>query len=674
LDTKSKSSKPFYAWLCFFLAINLIIGTLLASVWGATGAEPFDTLKAVTRNYNQDTGFFKDRIANQFESLVSAVAQPAASQNTTDWVEQVKISLDAEGANLKYYAVNTKTGQTLTNVNDQLGIAGGGSPILPPGYNYYWYYDGQKLTVVQNNKPVDTMRLDSGYHRFLPDKVQYQQRFPDLPNCRVVLAVKAALVENPYSYSSLYEQNRNMRIMGIIVIGLGTLSLVLFILSLVWRRYKRDFDRRLAAWSAQMWLEVKLLLTLPIFFVNIAVAANASYTSDPEVFLLLWIVLLAAGWWIYLMLIDLKYNRQQFFKHNIVNSVLTWYRQYEAKYPWQQAMLKRVYLLIAAEAVLALLAVFFLLAMFASNSPAAFPVALLFTAAGVYLIYRYLRNYQQMVIDLGKLVDHIGRIKNGEPTNRLQLEPDADMYETAENLNSIQEGINTAVEARIKSERMKVELITNVSHDLKTPLTSIISYVDLMAKEENLPEPARDYVAILGQKAERLQQLIQDLFDLSKASSDNIALDLEKIDLTRLIKQTMGDLEEQITASGLTFRLNLPEEPVYIFSDGKKLYRVWENLIANALKYSLSGSRVFVELEIDARGARATIKNTANYEMNFNEDEILQRFFRGDKARSSEGSGLGLSIAQSFTHICGGQLTLKIDGDQFKVELRFPLI
>lgn len=254
---------------------------------------------------------------------------------------------------------------------------------------------------------------------------------------------------------------------------------------------------------------------------------------------------------------------------------------------------------------------------------------------------------------------------------KLEVAADADIYPAAQNLNSIQEGMETAVTEMMKSERMKIDLITNVSHDLKTPLTSIISYIDLLNKEEELPEHVNDYITILTQKSEHLKNLIQDLFDLSKASSNNLALDMEKIDLARLIKQALADMEEPITASGLVFRVNIPDEPVYITSDGKKLYRILENLIMNALKYSLSGSRVFIDLTVDSNEVTATIKNTANYEMNFAEDEILQRFVRGDESRSSEGSGLGLSIAQTFTEICGGSFSVKIDGDLFKVELRF---
>jgi len=202
-------------------------------------------------------------------------------------------------------------------------------------------------------------------------------------------------------------------------------------------------------------------------------------------------------------------------------------------------------------------------------------------------------------------------------------------------------------------------------------LTSIISYIELLAKEEGLTETARDYVNILSEKAYRLKNIVSDLFDLAKSTSGDIKLDLEKLDLKKLIEQTLGDMEDDILSSGLQIKTRLPESPVYITSDGKKLYRVFQNLIDNALKYSLKGTRVYIDLEeIDGK-AVVSIKNISAYEMDFTAEEILQRFTRGDKARSTEGSGLGLSIAESFTKVCGGEFQLHIDGDLFKVVLRF---
>lgn len=233
-------------------------------------------------------------------------------------------------------------------------------------------------------------------------------------------------------------------------------------------------------------------------------------------------------------------------------------------------------------------------------------------------------------------------------------------------------GFNESLNEQMKSERMKVDLITNVSHDLKTPLTSIISYVDLLSKED-LPEASRDYVNILADKSGRLNNIVSDLFDLAKVTSGNMPLNIENLDLKKLIEQTLGDMEDEIEKSSIRIKTDLTESPVYINSDGKKLYRVFQNIIGNALKYSLQGTRVFIEMELEQSIIYVTVKNTASYDMDFSTTDILQRFNRGDKSRTTEGSGLGLSIAESFTWACGGTFKVDIDGDQFKVKLAFAL-
>jgi signal transduction histidine kinase len=237
----------------------------------------------------------------------------------------------------------------------------------------------------------------------------------------------------------------------------------------------------------------------------------------------------------------------------------------------------------------------------------------------------------------------------------------------------INKGFDISLREQIKSERMKVALITNVSHDLKTPLTSIISYVDLLSKEESLSDTARDYVRILAEKSQRLSNMVSDLFDLAKSSSGNMPVDIEDIDLKKLIEQTLADMGDKVGKSELVMKVGLPENPVYISADGKKLYRVFQNVIDNALKYSFKGTRVYMTLEEMNGQAVATVKNTAGYEMDFTAEEILQRFTRGDKSRTTEGSGLGLSIAESFTHVCGGAFKVDIDGDLFKVTISFPV-
>ncbi len=236
----------------------------------------------------------------------------------------------------------------------------------------------------------------------------------------------------------------------------------------------------------------------------------------------------------------------------------------------------------------------------------------------------------------------------------------------------VEQDIRISLNDKIASERTKIALITNVSHDLKTPLTSIISYIDLLSREEGLSETASDYIRILQAKSGRLKNIVTDLFELARSSSGDVKPEYEVLDLKRLIEQTLVELEDRITASGLQIKTKLPEVPVNIKSDGKRLYRVFQNVLDNALKYSLQGSRIYIDLDITEDKAIATVKNTANYEMNFTAAEILQRFVRADEARTEEGSGLGLSIAESFTKVCGGDFQVIIDGDLFKVIIGFP--
>jgi signal transduction histidine kinase len=678
LDTKLRKSKPLTTWLCFFLAVSIMLG-LLITVFAGLGYSGgnWKVLKAPFADY-KETIAFKERTANYYNQLFSLISDP--SSQDTNSMEINKSVLDNEGENLKYYAVNKNNNFLVQNITpDPYSLSDSGkTPDLPAEYNYFWYFDGEKLRVIDHGKEIDIQRLDSSYQRIIHGYI-YDLTPKYLSNVRVLLAVKDNLVENPYAHSKYYGDQQFLSIIGWIYIGLLVLGLLFLVFAIINRPSKREFDRKLASWMGRMWLEVKLLLSLLVLMLFGGFAFNyyTGWRVDPvnQVLGIVFVscIIIACFWWFYLILIDLIVNGKSFFTHNSINSLLTRYRKYEKRYPWQKLMLKRAYMLVAAEAALALISVIFVLIALGSGGLALL-LAFLIAGAGIYLIYRYLKRYEETISDLGKLMDHIELIKNGDMDTRLEVAEDADIYPAVQNLNSIQEGMSIAVAEKMKSERMKIDLITNVSHDLKTPLTSIISYVDLLNKEDGLPEHVNDYIRILAQKSEHLKNLIQDLFDLSKASSNNLALDMEKIDLARLVKQALADMEEPIAASGLTFRINIPDEPVYITSDGKKLYRVLENLIMNTLKYSLSGSRVFVDLTVDSKEVTATIKNTANYEMTFDEDDILQRFVRGDKSRSSEGSGLGLSIAQTFTEVCGGKFSIKIDGDLFKVELRFETI
>lgn len=276
--------------------------------------------------------------------------------------------------------------------------------------------------------------------------------------------------------------------------------------------------------------------------------------------------------------------------------------------------------------------------------------------------------------DVEILVEHIDQIYSGNLEYKSTMRKKSLLYDSSKKLENIGEGLQKSVEHQIKNEKMKMDLITNVSHDLKTPLTSIISYIDLLSKEKNISEEERDYIRILAQKSDSLKNIVADLFDLAKVTSGNSEIELEEIDMHKLIIQTLADMEDKIDSSKYTIKTVLPDLPAYVLSDGKKMYRVFQNIIDNALKYSLVGTRIFIVSEIVNNKVNISIKNTASYEMNFTEDEILERFSRGDKSRTTEGNGLGLSIAQSFTQACGGQFKILIDGDQFKVNISFDIV
>ena len=239
---------------------------------------------------------------------------------------------------------------------------------------------------------------------------------------------------------------------------------------------------------------------------------------------------------------------------------------------------------------------------------------------------------------------------------------------------SISRGLKAAVTEQVKAERLKTDLITNVSHDLKTPLTSIISYVDLL-KRENIESPrVQEYIAVLEQKSARLKNLTEDLVEASKASSGNISLELIPIHYTEILQQSLGEFEDKLAARSLQVLTTLPQEDILILADGRQLFRVLENLLNNCCKYALQGSRVYVDLQKDEEEATFTMKNISEAPLNVSPEELTERFVRGDVSRSTEGSGLGLSIAKSLTKLMNGKMKIEIDGDLYKVSLSFPLV
>ena len=313
---------------------------------------------------------------------------------------------------------------------------------------------------------------------------------------------------------------------------------------------------------------------------------------------------------------------------------------------------------------------------------------ILFTQTGCYHLMVWIRKLLHLkqdvffsteeAMELQKLIQAVEEIADGDTEICLDVNQfHGQNLALAEAINRIGEGMKAAIASNTKSERMKADLITNVSHDLKTPLTSIVNYIDLLKREELENERAKSYIKIIEEKAWRLKQLTEDLVEASKISSGNIKLDMQKIDFVELLYQTGGEFDERFEARGLTIVTKLPNEPVFILADGRQLYRAIENLYTNAAKYALENTRVYVELVKEDELAVFTIKNVAKapLEMVYEEggNELAERFVRGESSRTTEGSGLGLSIARDLSVLMGATFEVQAEAELFIVRIAFKM-
>ena len=379
--------------------------------------------------------------------------------------------------------------------------------------------------------------------------------------------------------------------------------------------------------------------------------------------------LLAVFWGLYLLIVnDWRYNKRPW-----KQGVFAMLGAHELKYPLQRRLSRMNGFLGLAVALLWLEVLALLVLQTAEVYLPSWAVWNLMglpwlLAAAVYAWFFW--RQRKLWTDFGAVAGQAAAIRAGELEREVTLQEDSDLSGLADDLNHIRQGLHQAVEERTRSERMKVELVTNVSHDLKTPLTSIISYTELLAQEP-LDPPASEYVQIMGEKAQRLKAMVQDVFEVSKAASGQLPVKLERLDYARLLRQTLADMGQAIEDSGLTLRTDIPEGEVPITADSDRLYRVFQNLIGNALKYSLPGSRVYLSLTVENGTAAASVRNTSAAELKPGV-EYTARFVRGDESRTDGGSGLGLSIARLLTERMGGTIRADCREGRLHITVSFP--
>lgn len=478
------------------------------------------------------------------------------------------------------------------------------------------------------------------------------------------VSLEASAEAAQHSQQALYE-------FTVQILSILALSIAVILPVFLFRKDRQKLEADLARWFSKIWIEVKLLCIVLLLLFSLAIDASTAVTPFGIVTLCTGILLL------YFLCLDIGYNKS-LFRHNIIHSVLKALNGYRGMSTFQQRSLRRLYSCLGVVIGIIFLSGTIFLWINSSDRYFSFQEALLFftllfAVIGVGgTILWYVFALKQDLRDWNFLMAQIAEMYGGNLDAVNHVPPTSNLYDCAMQLNMIRIGIQKAVEEGIKADRTKVELITNVSHDIKTPLTSIISYIELIKKEPDLPPLVMDYVNTISRKADRLSSIVQDVFEVSKAATGNIHLDLEDLDLGKLLRQTLAEMEETLQPAQLTWRVEIPDAPLLVHADGQRLYRVFQNLIRNCTQYSLEGSRVYLQLIAQNGNAVVSIRNISRNEITMNGEDLTARFVRGDQNRTTEGSGLGLSIAGSLMELMRGKLEIVVDGDLFKVVLHFP--
>ena len=415
-----------------------------------------------------------------------------------------------------------------------------------------------------------------------------------------------------------------------------------------------------------LWLDVfavgVVLAEVFVFYVAAIFLINVDVAYLPFILFVTAVATLCMGWLLLLFLLSfsVRVKLGKWWRHTLCYQLFRKIGQF-ARMIWENiGFLWKVILVML---VLAFLEGIGVLMFFNSD------IALLLWLLEKLVLYPLVLWY---CVQLNQLKNGTEKIAGGEPGYQISTKRMTGIFkEQGEQINHISDGMTHAIEERMKSERFKTELITNVSHDIKTPLTSIINYVDLLEKEDLHNETAQEYLEVLERQSSRLKKLIEDLIEASKASTGNLPVHLERLEAGIFMTQTVGEFEEKTKAAGLDLVIEKPETPVYIMADSRHFWRVIDNLMNNICKYAQNGTRVYINLEVKEAQVSITFRNTSKYPLNISSDELMERFVRGDASRNTEGSGLGLSIANSLMDLMGGTFRLYVDGDLFKVVLGF---
>ncbi len=683
LDSFSYCLYDFYTAdeYCEFFGIDISTLTLPEGYDPDQPLVSFETLKNIYQTVDGLNAEDYVDNENDYLSLISDI-QNTASDLYFNYMEyqRFKIQFDAERTNFRFYVSFTDGGRKSVFTNEPSFYKGIAEKYVEDhfkAYGEYIYACPGKINYVTNTKVLYEVFkqgiVDNYSYAFPDDTVVYIAVDTDFP-------VKDLFSEN----NDIFIRTRNI-IPWLVVIAASSIFIFVALFAfLVGRDRKNSLladNKAQLSWFDKLPIEVSALFVIIFALILYLVEDhlfNGSTITDFNNNLLMFVSF--AGFITFdlfvILLIIYSFIRRIIYKnvfegsiYSIVSPHLSKATYGLRKWFWHVYDSAGVSIRTWAGYVCFLLINCFLTCFlfFSNYKLASFLGLFVFDlAVGVFL---FNKNYERK-----KIVDGIKRINSGEYDYSIESgRMHGDNRELAEAVNNIGLGLNKALEISTKDERLKADLITNVSHDIKTPLTSIINYVDLLKRENIDNERVKKYINVLDEKSQRLKQLTFDLVEASKAASGNIQIDLIKIDFVEFLKQAVGEFEEKFSERDLMLVLNLPKTSQYAFVDPRHMWRVVENILNNVCKYALTGTRVYLDLvPIEEEGVKKlvlSLKNISNQQLNIPADELTERFIRGDVSRSTEGSGLGLSIAKNLTVAQKGEFNIYLDGDLFKVTI-----
>lgn len=670
---KGNRGFKFINLVIIFVCISAFLATIPATINIMRDGLGVFTSYMHKNEFAIENEFYKSRaFDNNLMNYLTSVASGSVKEidnNSSSEDEEPQVGSREELKqieNLNYFIINKDTDEVYTNTN------------CKTAKEFQAKYKGEC------DVKLSSKNYNVSYSKTFDNKEYSESNVNDelghameLKNGEIYMSIPENFERAPGIYDRIYEAkdnfNRNIVAIQIILVVLVASFILGIISTFLYKRSKVElFDK------GSFWLKLSKFVPLELYMVGLFFAGAIivssfdyyyGYIFESFILAFLGIGFILTVFYIFNKQIKSYDNKLDFFKTTLVYRVFNFSKKTFVR------MLKLTRIMPLSKRIVGLAIVcigvnlFLMIFAISDYNPLIAIIAAILTIGG--FAYYVLKKLWY----LSYIMDGTERIKNGDVHHKLKLIGEDNFTTLADNINNIRDGLDKAIDNQLKSERMKSELITNVSHDLKTPLTSIINYVELIKKEEDIsPEYLKDYVNVLDSKSKRLKILIEDLFEASKASSGNIELNMEKIDLTQLLRQSIGEMEEKLSEAKLNLKINVPEEKTYIRADGRRLYRVLENLLGNISKYSLPNTRVYIDIIEEDGKVKLTMKNISSYELNFDPDEIMERFKRADDSRNTEGSGLGLAIARDLVNLQGGTFLIDIDGDLFKSIVEFDEI